>query len=165
MTRAWRSSAAAAERFTFSFQTPRYGSLMSSTEEDDSWSLVSVHWVTAIASTKEQFVHRNPLLKKTQFTFIFQSKEHKWNSKWKWCINKKKKSLPDSPEILESMRALLRFMRGGKEPPSTDASISGRETGKSWSWTQATRQTVAKAALSSRRTFCPPNRYWFNYVW
>lgn len=37
-------------------------------------------------------------------------------------------SLPDSPEILESMRSLLRFMRAGKEPLSADASISTRKT-------------------------------------
>lgn len=39
-------------------------------------------------------------------------------------------SLPDSPEILESMRSLLRFMRAGKEPLSADASISMRKTGE-----------------------------------
>lgn len=50
-------------------------------------------------------------------------------------------SLPGSPEILESMCSLLRFMRGGKEPLSADASISLRKT-------EEQKNQVAKSASS-----------------
>lgn len=116
-------------RFTFSVRKHLYRRLMATAKDVDVSS--PRRRVAAIGSSKER--RRDPLffLKKRPSLPSFSSpRSTNGIQNENGALTKEAMSLPDSPEILESMRSLLRFMRAGKEPLSADASISMRKTGE-----------------------------------